>query len=151
MASTPYDIFKLMPFAQTTTGMRYDYGAQEKIRGFDPVVELIDGFRTNIGFQSPEMYDRVEMLSGSGGFLYGNATPGGVVNAVQKRPTFAPLAEVEIGDYGGTQGFVRADLGGTLGTGGFVGWRLNAEASSGETPVSNEHSRRRFVSGAVDF
>ncbi len=75
MASTPNDIFKLMPFSQTTTGTRYGYGAQVQIRGYDSSIELIDGFRTNVGFQSPEMYDRVEVLSGAGGFLYGNAGP----------------------------------------------------------------------------
>ena len=151
MASTPNDLFKLMPFSQTTTGTRYGYGAQVQMRGYDSSVELIDGFRTNVGFQSPEMYERAEILTGSSGFLYGNAVPGGVVNVIQKRPTAERFADVTVGSYGNEQAFAHADVGGPLGSSGVVGYRVNALVENGDAAVDDQRVQRRFLTGALDI
>ncbi|MCJ8150726.1 MULTISPECIES: TonB-dependent siderophore receptor [Shinella] len=76
------------------------------LRGFRAIGQFAnyrDGLRN--GFNSYdsdiEMYafDRLDVLKGPSSVLYGQATPGGLVNATTKRPTETPLREVEV-QYG---------------------------------------------------
>jgi iron complex outermembrane receptor protein len=76
------------------------------LRGFRAIGQFAnyrDGLRN--GFNSYdsdiEMYafDRLDVLKGPSSVLYGQSTPGGLVNATTKRPTDAPLREVEV-QYG---------------------------------------------------
>ena len=63
--------------------------------------EYIDGLRirgtdfASAGFE-PYLFERVEVLKGPSSVLYGQSTPAGVVNHVSKRPTAAPLREVQV-------------------------------------------------------
>ena len=76
-------------------GGTYGYdlrGNWASVRGFDTPAEYLDGLQ----FDNSEYYnntlpevpllDRVEILKGPAGALYGNSTVGGLVNAVSKRP-----------------------------------------------------------------
>jgi len=59
---------------------------------------LIDGLRATSA-QSYTQYqpygaERIEVLRGPSGFLYGAGSPGGTVNMISKRPTAEPLREV---------------------------------------------------------
>ena len=73
---------------------------------------------TTLGFSWPviEPYnlERVEILHGPASVLYGQASPGGVVDMVSKRPTEDPYHEVFLstGSYGRIQGGV--DLSGPV-------------------------------------
>lgn len=69
-----------------------------KIRGFDQATYQ-DGLRIyREGFYQwlPEPYglERVELLKGPASILYGEAPPGGVINAISKRPTDEARGEV---------------------------------------------------------
>ncbi|WP_374874966.1 TonB-dependent siderophore receptor [Marinobacter shengliensis] len=69
-----------------------------KIRGFDQATYQ-DGLRIyREGFYQwlPETYglERVELLKGPASILYGEAPPGGVINAISKRPTDNTQGEV---------------------------------------------------------
>lgn len=75
-----------------------------KIRGFDQSTYQ-DGLRIyREGFYQwlPEPFglERVELLKGPASILYGEAPPGGVINAISKRPTDEPedLLEVQAGN-----------------------------------------------------
>lgn len=73
-----------------------------RIRGID--VEsansgsMRDGLRLQSnsydGIQEPYGLERVEVLRGAASVLYGQLSPGGVVNAVSKRPTSEPIREL---------------------------------------------------------
>lgn len=73
-----------------------------RIRGMD--VEsansgsMRDGLRLQSnsydGIQEPYGMERVEVLRGAASVLYGQLSPGGVVNAVSKRPTSEPIREL---------------------------------------------------------
>lgn len=70
------------------------------VRGFEARTYL-DGSRTfKDGHYTwiNESYglERIEILRGSAAILYGEAPPGGVINAVQKKPTVVPQGEVKL-------------------------------------------------------
>ncbi len=81
-------------------------GAQETFwsRGYDMSANNIfkNGFRTSSG-SMPEVssLDKIEILKGSAALLYGNVTPGGILNLVTKTPSFKKGGEVvmQAGSY----------------------------------------------------
>lgn len=97
-------------FASTTAvSQRFDYFS---VRGFDATLSgiLLDGLRSTtaqsyVRYQ-PYGMERVEVLRGPNGFLYGSGSPGGIVNLISKRPTEEPLREVgvQIGSFNRIQG-----------------------------------------------
>jgi iron complex outermembrane receptor protein len=65
-----------------------------KVRGFD-AASYLDGnrlFSTGYYVWTPEPFglESVEVLKGPASILYGEAPPGGVINAISKRPTATP-------------------------------------------------------------
>jgi len=74
-----------------------------KVRGFDATTYLDgnrlyrDGYYTWL--LEPYGMESIEVVKGSASILYGESSPGGVVNVVQKKPTEQPLREltVEVG------------------------------------------------------
>ncbi|NRA85469.1 MAG: TonB-dependent siderophore receptor [Gammaproteobacteria bacterium] len=60
------------------------------------------------------LIDNVEILKGPSGLLYGQSTPGGLVNLITKKPSYQPLLNLSFkGDqYGSVRGMV--DAGGSL-------------------------------------
>ncbi len=81
-------------------------GAQESLwsRGYDMTATNVfkNGFRTNSGAM-PEVatLEKVEVLKGGSALLFGNVTPGGIVNLVTKKPLFKNGGEIsyQIGSY----------------------------------------------------
>ncbi|UQD56355.1 TonB-dependent siderophore receptor [Flavobacterium sp. K5-23] len=81
-------------------------GAQETFwsRGYDMSANNMfkNGFRINNGAM-PEVasLEKVEVLKGSAALLFGNVTPGGILNMVTKKPSFNKGGEVamQMGSY----------------------------------------------------
>jgi len=81
-------------------------GAQESLwsRGYDMTANNVfkNGFRTNSG-SMPEVatLEKVEVLKGNSALLFGNVTPGGIVNLVTKKPLFKNGGELsyQMGSY----------------------------------------------------
>lgn len=100
--------------------------------------------------QPLENTERIDVLKGPSGFLYGVNSPGGTVNYVMKRPTRDRFtsATAELRSYDGYYGAI--DTGGPIGDGQF-GYRFNV---AGEKVGNFDHSgdrTRTFVSGAIDW
>lgn len=75
-----------------------------KVRGFD-AASYLDGnrlFSTGYYVWTPEPFglESVEVLKGPASILYGEAPPGGVINAISKRPTATPqgLVNLQLGN-----------------------------------------------------
>lgn len=71
-----------------------------KVRGFD-AASYLDGnrlFSTGYYVWTPEPFglESVEVLKGPASILYGEAPPGGVINAISKRPTATPQGQVDL-------------------------------------------------------
>ncbi|HEX7932681.1 MAG TPA: TonB-dependent receptor [Paraburkholderia sp.] len=97
-----------------------------------------------------ENTERIDVLKGPSGFLYGVNSPGGTVNYVIKQPTRDRFTSTtaEVRSYDGYYGAV--DTGGPIGD-GQLGYRFNV---AGEKVGNFNHSgdrTRTFVSGALDW
>jgi iron complex outermembrane recepter protein len=151
-ARTLIDVLKNDPSVQNTAVG----GAMDNIsiRGF-PVdwtnTMRRDGMPVAPYYDQPlEDVERIDVLKGPSGFIYGVNSPGGTVNYVLKRPTRDRFTSVtgEVRSYDGYYGAV--DTGGPIGDGQF-GYRFNV---AGEKVGNLGHSgdlRRTFVSGAIDW
>ena len=123
-----------------------------KIRGFNSYDRAEDGLRRSYGFAaSLEDKERVEILNGLSGFLFGAASPGGMVNYVNKRPTAERLNSITVGNYGGSQYYVHGDFGGPVDSNGKVGYRVNLVRQDGDTAVDDQKIDRTLASAALDF
>jgi hypothetical protein len=60
------------------------------------------------------------------------------------------LNKITVGDYGGEQFYMHADLGGPL-LDGKLGYRLNLLGQNGATDIDGQKLERWLVSGAVDW
>ncbi len=149
-ASSPDRVMRLDPFTQLGVPSSRGFNTNANIRGF-VASQLYEGQRDDGPYVDLEDKERVEILNGLSGFLYPNRTPGGSINYVLKRPTQARLANVTIGDYGGSSFYGHVDLGGKLGESGRIGYRLNALVQEGDTSVDGQNIRRQLFSGALDF
>lgn len=124
----------------TVRGMQLDWQNGYKIDGL-PFVTY--------GITMPyEQLDRVELLKGLGGFLYGFVTPGGVVNYVTKQPGAEPVRSVDIGYRSTNVWTEHVDLGQRFGPDHMFGARLNATHEEGKT-YNDGNIRRDSVSLAL--
>lgn len=99
-----------------------------------------------------ENVDRIEVLNGMSGFLYGFSNPGGAVNYITKQPTATPLYSAETGLFGGGVFYGHADVGGPVaGTDGKLSYRVNLYKESGDTFVKDSDQRRGFYSGIMKY
>ncbi len=116
---------------------------QINIRGYAAVTnaDYLDGMRqANTGWLSyfttdPFALERVEILKGPASVLYGQISPGGMVNRVSKRPSEEAVEQVEL-QYGSNdhlQG--QFDIGGRLDDDGDVLYRLVAIARDADTDI----------------
>jgi iron complex outermembrane recepter protein len=129
------------------------------VRGFNVATGdlgmLRDGMKlqTNVydGAQEPYGLERVEVLRGASSMLYGQLGPGGVVNAISKRPTAEPLHEVnvEYGSYDRKQ--VSADFGGPLTEDGAWSYRLTGLLRDADNWVDDVPDDRRYIAPALKW
>ncbi|MES3010564.1 MAG: TonB-dependent receptor [Pseudomonadota bacterium] len=111
----------------------------------------IDGMNIAATTDYPlEQFDRIEVLNGLAGALYGPANPAGTFNFVLKRPTDYTLRRVTLGYATHRDGLLGVDLGGTFGEEQRFGYRVNLVGEGGEQFVDSSSLRRRFASVAFD-
>jgi len=131
-------IFRMNPTTQETARIASDAtdGAWVNIRGFRVTNPVVNGmsYNSRVG-GTPMMQDieRVEIINGATGFLYGGGRVGGAVNYVTKKPTLDTLRTFTTGTYGGSTYFGHVDLGGQLDKNQMFGYRLNALHQGGES------------------
>ncbi|CEJ15503.1 Ferrichrome-iron receptor precursor [bacterium YEK0313] len=116
---------------------------------------LRDGLKlqSNVYDGSQEAYglERIEVLRGAASVLYGQLSPGGLVNAISKRPTTTPLREVqmELGSYGRRQ--LAADFGGPLTQDGAWSYRLTGLIRDSDNWVHHTPDNRRYIAPALTY
>lgn len=99
----------------------------------------------------PFFLDRIEVLEGPSSGLYGQSSPGGLVNLVSKRPTSTPMGQVQLqtGTYGRAQAGL--DLSGPLKEDGTLLYRLTGLARDTGTQVDGMKERREALSAALQW
>ena len=112
------------------------------IRGYVTTGALRDGiddlnFSDNGGFDY-SMVERVEIVKGPAGVLYGQHSAGGAVNIISKRPTAEPFTKIDLSV--GSYNFWRAsvDHSALAGPDGKLGYRVSAAALKTDGPVGIE-------------
>jgi iron complex outermembrane receptor protein len=95
--------------------------------------------------------ERVEILTGLSGMLYGPGRVGGTQNYVLKRPTPDRYATWTMGFRNRNSYNGHLDLGGPIDDEGKFGYRLNLAGRDGETAFQTQNIREMTVSAAFDW
>ena len=100
---------------------------------------------------NPYGYERFEVLKGAASVLYGQVQPGGIVNAVSKRPKREALTEVgvEVGSFG--QRTLQADLNRPLNESGKAAFRINAQVANSDDPTDFIYRRDRWIAPSLSL
>ena len=111
---------------------------------------FIDGVRDDAQvFRDLYNLERVEVLKGPGGMVFGRGGAGGVVNRVTRKPVFGPVREASLtlGSHAQRRGTV--DLGGRASD--TVAWRLNAVAEGADSFREGVQLRRAGINPVVTW
>jgi iron complex outermembrane receptor protein len=124
---------------------RYDWFS---IRGFDASTSLFrDGLQAQGGDSKIEPYalERIEVLKGPASILYGQVSPGGMINAVTKRPSQDNFGEVEtlVGTDNHTEG--RADVSASLNDDKTLAARMVLLKKNSDTSVKYSKDDRDYA------
>ncbi|WP_417549055.1 TonB-dependent siderophore receptor [Methylophaga sp.] len=124
-------------------GISTDFDTGQKLDGMN--------FRSRAKDLPLEHLERVEILKGAGGFLYGFAAPGGIINYVLKRPTdeFKASVSTQLMDSGLL--LAHGDVGGRAGPEDIFGYRVNVVSEAGDTYVDDGEAYRKSASAAIDW
>nr|WP_264675573.1 TonB-dependent siderophore receptor [Paracoccus kondratievae] len=126
-------------------------------RGFRPD-RYADGLRQNFDARGyaqsraePFGLERIEVLKGPASVLYGQATPGGIVNVVTKRPVDREVREVELsfGSYDRKQ--IGIDFGGRLDKDGDLLYRFVAMGRDGDSEYHHMSERKLYIAPSLTW
>jgi len=141
------DAFRYLPSVQ-------GYNIRPQTRGMQAGVvqnTRMDGMNIASTTDYPiEQFDRIEVLNGLAGALYGPANPAGTFNYVLKRPTDEPMQHVSVGYGSQNEAFGTADLSGYIGDTKRFGYRVNLVDQGGEGYVDGSELKRKLASLAFD-
>ncbi|MDR1049830.1 MAG: TonB-dependent receptor [Deltaproteobacteria bacterium] len=112
---------------------------------------LQDGVRRIFYGIPMEDKERIEVLSGLSGFLYGPTNVGGAINFVVKRPTMERTGSLLLGVKDNGTPYGHLDVGGPLDPEGRYGLRLNIAGRNGAMAYREQKQLSSVVSGAFDF
>lgn len=151
-AQSPDDVFRISPTTRIQTPQVSGWAPMVNMRGFTTYDTAEDGLRRSYSHASNlEDKERIEVLTGLSGFLYGAAAPAGMINYVYKRPTIDRLNSVTVGTYGAEQKYIHGDFGGRIDPEGQAGYRLNIVRQGGDTAIDDQSIDRFLASGAFDW
>ncbi|WJF91344.1 TonB-dependent siderophore receptor [Paraburkholderia bonniea] len=128
----------------TVRGMQLDWQNGFKIDG-----QPYNGYGITMPY---EQLERVELLKGLSGFMYGFGAPGGVVNYVTLKPPVSstPVRSIDVGYHSTGIWSEHLDLGGRVGPNDMLGYRFNATHEEGKT-YNDGNVRRNSFSLAADL
>ncbi len=142
----------------------YGNGSQAVIdmRGFGPAAQsntlvLVDGRRLNNSGDTaaPDLnsidlrrVERIEIIQGSAGVLYGNQAVGGMVNIITRQPeAFSAKVSAAAGSYRGREGY--ADIGDRLDNG--LAYRFSAKRGDSDNYRDNNETERKDYNLRLDY
>lgn len=95
--------------------------------------------------------ERYEVLRGPASVLYGQASPGGIINYVSKRPTEETLREVEFGGGSFNHYEGKFDFSGAVNADKSLLFRLTGAAHMGDTQTDFVKDDRIFIAPAITW
>ncbi|MBO9732763.1 MAG: TonB-dependent receptor [Chitinophaga sp.] len=134
--------------ASTRAGTQETFNARGY--GFSSTNTFKNGARVNSGAM-PEMssLERVEVLKGSAAILYGNVSPGAILNMVTKQPKFNFGGEVSV--RAGSFGLLKPtfDVYGPLSS--KIAYRVNGTFETADSYRDQVHSKRYYINPSFLF
>ncbi len=125
------DLFRYVP----GTLMHQGEGNRDQIviRGTSTTADFyVNGVRDDAQvYRDLYNIERVEILKGPGGMIFGRGGAGGVVNRVTRKPLFEPVGEASFTTGSSRQLRGTADVGNKFGD--FAAWRLNSMAERSDS------------------
>ncbi|MGL6026809.1 MAG: TonB-dependent siderophore receptor [Vibrio sp.] len=136
------------------------YGADNdtdwlKVRGFDAATYqdgsrlFRDGYYTWL--VEPYALERIEILKGPASILYGEAPPGGVVNAVQKKPTDTPQGEIGVQIGNDALRSFNLDISDYANQDGSMRYRLVAMVKENDGQLNGTYARRYYLAPSLSM
>lgn len=126
-----------------------------KIRGTDST-QYLDGLLNAVGFYNntradPYALERMEILRGPSGMLYGQGAVGGIVNLVSKRPQPEAAREIGVsfGNFNRKQ--IQADFTGPIDADGKWLYRFVAMARDSDASVDYVKDNRYFIAPSLTY
>ncbi|HHX8333797.1 TPA: TonB-dependent siderophore receptor [Vibrio diabolicus] len=124
------------------------------IRGFEGATYL-DGTRLyRDGYYTwllePYGLESVEVVKGPNAILFGDAAPGGVVNAVQKKPTFTPQGEVKVEVGNNSHQSIGFDISDAANDDGTMRYRLVGLMSSQDGELDETENERFYIAPSLE-
>lgn len=153
-ATSLTDLMKYLPSTQMEARGGMDVGRPQSrgMRGDVVANNHLDGLNVVGTTAYPmEMMERVEVINGLTGALYGPASPAGNFNFVQKRPTRDNLRSVTLGYQSRGAWSLHGDLGGHVGPDDRIGYRVNLLTQDGESFVRGSDLDRKLAALALDL
>ncbi|MGF6384457.1 outer membrane receptor protein involved in Fe transport [Paraburkholderia atlantica] len=144
------DVFAVDASVTDSTNAYNAWATYISIRGLP--IDWQNGFRINgnpfisYGITMPyENLERVELLKGLGGFMYGFVQPGGVVNYVTKTPADQPVTSVSAGYRMDSVFSQHVDLSRRFGPDDMFGARVNYTHEAGKTYNAGDINRNSLA------
>lgn len=140
-ADSRYDQFQIRGFNASTTGVYLD--------GLQILASSALTFRLE-----PFGMERIEVLRGPSSVLYGGGNPGGLINAISKRPTDTAFGYLSTGVNGFGNAYGSFDLGGPAArdpNGGQWSYRLTGTGRLGGNQYRFGEDDRGFIAPAVTW
>ncbi|PSU50109.1 TonB-dependent siderophore receptor [Photobacterium frigidiphilum] len=126
-----------------------------KVRGFDAATYLDgnrlfrDGYYTWL--LEPYGLQQVEVIKGPSAILFGEAPSGGVVNAVQKKPTYTPQGEVKVEVGNNNAQSIGFDISDEANESGSMRYRLVGLMKSADGELDHSESERFYLAPSLEI
>lgn len=127
-------------------------------RGFRYAPKLLDGLHYGLSSENggagqldPWLLERVEMVHGPAGVLYGQVSPGGLLMMTSKSPTAESIHEVKLSTGNRHYGEAAFDFGGKLNDDNTLFYRLNGIANTKSEFVKNSKQQRMAIAPAITW
>ncbi|WP_406948358.1 TonB-dependent siderophore receptor [Xanthomonas oryzae pv. oryzae] len=140
---------------RSISGISFFSYAGVTLRGFRQENVLYDGLRSDpyAGFSVPQLFniERVEVLKGPAGALYGGGEPGGVINYVTQRPGHQAARRVELQVGNQSFGAASFEATGPVREDGRIRYRIGAYADGEDGFRWNTDSQSQIGDASVAF
>ncbi|WP_115527452.1 MULTISPECIES: TonB-dependent siderophore receptor [Xanthomonas] len=140
---------------RSISGISFFSYAGVTLRGFRQENVLYDGLRGDpyAGFSVPQLFniERVEVLKGPAGALYGGGEPGGVINYVTRKPAHQAQRRVELQLGNQSFGAASFEATGPAREDGRIRYRIGAYADGEDGFRRNTDSQSQIGDASVAF
>ncbi|WP_419677564.1 TonB-dependent siderophore receptor [Aliarcobacter lanthieri] len=145
ISNTADKVTKINPILKNTQENSRDGTLATQIRGFGISSALIDGIplaNSYYGVGTNEV-DRIEVISGLSGFLYGSGNVGGTINYALKYPKTTPFTKISIGNNGGENYYTSVDTSQNITD--KLSVRVFGNYQGGDTAIENHEDEEKLI------